>query len=103
MTTRTNTSTFLTPALDLHPCQHYLPASSIYAVVAELVDAPDSGSGGSNPVEVRVFSTAHLESKRESTLGRLPFLISCSGVLFRFLEARCPLHKNNPGALVNRG
>ena len=28
------------------------------AVVAELVDAPASGAGGSNPVEVQVFSAA---------------------------------------------
>ena len=28
------------------------------AQVAELVDAPDSGSGGSNPVEVQVLSWA---------------------------------------------
>ncbi len=36
----------------------------LYAVVAELADALDSGSSGSNTVEVRVLSTAPLTNER---------------------------------------
>jgi hypothetical protein len=44
----------------------------VFAVVAELADAPASGAGGSNPLEVQLFSTA--------LINPLPRAASCSRV-----------------------
>src|SRR2546423_1569719 len=45
--------------LDLPRCLQYIgPPFWRLAEVVELVDTPDSGSGGGNPVEVRVLSSA---------------------------------------------
>src|SRR5690348_4812291 len=45
--------------LDLLRCFQYIgPPFWRPAEVVELVDTPDSGSGGGNPVEVRVLSSA---------------------------------------------
>src|SRR5437764_1352629 len=48
-----------TVRLDLAECFEYI-ARAFWrpAEVVELVDTPDSGSGGGNPVEVRVLSSA---------------------------------------------
>src|SRR4051812_24760476 len=49
----------VTVRLDLAGCFEYI-ARAFWrpAEVVELVDTPDSGSGGGNPVEVRVLSSA---------------------------------------------
>jgi hypothetical protein len=52
----------------------YREIHMLYAVVAELADALDSGSSGVTAVEVRVLSTAPYIRSREALLCKASFL-----------------------------